>query len=428
MSGIMQVMFFSAGSNNWVNVIKDPGNSSSCLLFSNISNTTDVYAVGYGPNVSGASTYLYKFNAAGDIQWQYRLGLAAGSYIVKLDSSGNIYVFDSALSAYFVSKVTSTGSTITSTIKLGGTVEQAYGFDYDSTYGYYLCGETYNSSLGANTFSIIRLGTSGAIQWVRQLYGTTNTGTAYQTVVDASGNSWTVGVVSGFTGVSMFVKYDSTGTCQWVKSLYYGTDNNSLRVVCVDGSSNSYISGQTAISGYSGNQVVIAKYDTSGTLQWQLNYINGNSSYGYTIDCSSICTDGTYIYLLCLVSSSPNSAAILKLDLNGNVQWQRYISAFYGYGISVSNSRMYINGYATAGSSPFGGYLISFPTDGSGTGSFTVGSYTLDYSVATFTVSTATMTNVNRGTGGSATGSSPSLTNPTYTSTASSLTVTKTSI
>ena len=93
--------------------------------------------------------------------------------------------------------------------------------------------------------------------------------------VDSSGNSYVTGTYAGTltfapgvaltssSGNDIFVaKYDTTSAAIWATSAG-GTGNDSGHGIAVDGSGNVYVTGQLG-----GSNLFVAKYDSTGTLVW----------------------------------------------------------------------------------------------------------------------------------------------------------------
>ncbi|MDJ1473081.1 SBBP repeat-containing protein [Xanthocytophaga flava] len=135
---------------------------------------------------------------------------------------------------------------------------------------------------------LAKYNTKGELQWVKQ-EGGADTDVGRSLALDASGNVFVIGEFSytaliGGTSLTskgyidiFLAKYTSEGTVQWVKqagstNLDYGTD------VVIDGTDNIYITGNfyaetiignttlTAVG--NGRNTYIAKYTSSGEMQW----------------------------------------------------------------------------------------------------------------------------------------------------------------
>ena len=136
---------------------------------------------------------------------------------------------------------------------------------YCAGYTYGALGEANGG--GADAF-IMKLNSSGGLQWVKQLGGTTtvnggdNSGDDYCTSVtlDDSGNIYCAGDTSGALGeangggVDAFImKLNSSGVLQWVKQLGATTTanggdnsgNDSCNSITLDDSGNIYCAGYT---------------------------------------------------------------------------------------------------------------------------------------------------------------------------------------
>ena len=164
----------------------------------------------------------------------------------------------------------------------------------------------------------------------------------------------------------IIAKYNSSGTIQWQRLLYSSSGSDIARRITTDSSGNVYISGHTNSIGQGTNaDLLIGKYNTSGTLQWQ-RIIGGTGAaveYGYGIAVDS--SGGVYFG-----GSGGSSADIFlaKYNSSGVIQWQRYLTydwdSLYDLTIDDSGSLYFTGGVVTA----------KLPTDGSLTGTY--GSYT----------------------------------------------------
>lgn len=135
---------------------------------------------------------------------------------------------------------------------------------------------------------------------------------------DANGNTYAVGYfqgtvdfdknnnVNGDTVTSLgtqnayIAKYNSSNILQWVKAIGNDSINNAVKDVAVDPSGNIYVSGYLigevdfdrnnningdTLTSLGTIDAFIAKYDSSGTLQWVKNIGEENSStLGYALD------------------------------------------------------------------------------------------------------------------------------------------------
>jgi hypothetical protein len=84
--------------------------------------------------------------------------------------------------------------------------------------------------------------------------------------VDSSGNIYTSGRPTA-SSLAQISKYTNTPAHSWTRSLRIGGNSSSFNGVAVDSSSNVYAVG--SCNDGSNDLGHIAKYDSSGTIQWQ---------------------------------------------------------------------------------------------------------------------------------------------------------------
>ncbi|MEX1063723.1 MAG: hypothetical protein WED06_00090 [Candidatus Paceibacterota bacterium] len=136
--------------------------------------------------------------------------------------------------------------------------------------------------------------------------------------VDGSGNVFVGGreVHTAGNGYDMMLlKYNSSGTLQWdtpVNGSASGAD--LINDIAIDGSGNIYAVGFLNES-TNGQQMGLVKFNASGVWQWtQVSGTSVNTDVGNGVEISS---DG-YIYVC---GSYNNDAALWKYDASGNIQW-----------------------------------------------------------------------------------------------------------
>jgi uncharacterized repeat protein (TIGR02543 family) len=199
------------------------------------------------------------------------------------------------------------------------------------------------TSSGSNVV-LVKYNSSGKALWAKSVTSGTSSSYFYSVAVDSSGNIYAAGYQYGTgsfkygPGVSVagtssgsnvvLVKYNSSGTALWAKSVTAGTSPSEFNSVAVDSSGNVYAAGYKYNTGsltygegvsvagsYPSSNVVLVKYDSSGTALWAKSVTAGDS---YSLF---------------------NSVAV---DSSGNVYaagWQYGTGSFtYGAGVSVAGS------------------------------------------------------------------------------------------
>lgn len=293
-----------------------------------------VYAVVNSQPTSGNfQLNLVKLSqSAGAISWQRSLGIASNMnqmYGVDVDSAGNIYVcgvveITQGRQDIVVAKYSTAGSVLwkhnfnAGTGHVGATglkVSPAgnvyvvgYGFtsgdiptgrDYESDY-------VWSSLTNDGTVIVLKINTSGALQWQTGLQGVSTLLTVGTSLgLDTSDNVYVCGlaVESGSASVSsILVKYDSAGTLQWQRKLSAFTSSTPMldaraTGVTVSSTGDVFVTGSTTTTlGYTA--IFIAKYSSVGTLFW-INYLRAAAtsleSRGIALDSSGGLTVSGYI-------------------------------------------------------------------------------------------------------------------------------------
>ena len=311
--------------------------SSGLINADNIQTSGLSVGVMTATSFSGDGSQLTNLPAAGSSTELTASGTLADGSTVLVNADGT------------VSAVTQIGSGWIAT--LGGTgSEYGYGVAYDSSGNVYITGYTNSAGAGGNELLIAKYNSSGTIQWQRTL----GTGTAYRhddsgkmIAVDSSGNVYVNGITN-FTGgydSMMIAKYNSSGTLQWQKT--FGDSNTQERGhgITVDSSGNVFVCGETT-KGVNG--ALVAKLNSSGTLQWQRT-LDASLFYEVVVDSS----DNVYVGGYTAISSYTNYL-VAKYNNSGTLQWQRTIggsnASDNGRSITIDSSdNVYIGGVSTAG-------------------------------------------------------------------------------
>ena len=244
--------------------------------------------------------------------------------IAKLDSSGNLQWQKQYQSS------------------VGGS--QVYALKQTLDGGYIWAGELQNSN-GSDCAIVVKLDSSGNIQW-QQTYGVAANATDVRQTMDGG---YIVGgvtpIISGMNPAPYMIvegwiaKLDSSGKVQWQQVL-----SSSQNVMI-----NSVIQtadGGYALTGLAKANILVAKFDSNGNLKWQTVYTSPSAlGIGYSIVQTS---DGGYM-VGGYDNDSPFLGLALKLSSNGQVQWAKT------YNISGASSKFFSvrqtsnGGYAFSG-------------------------------------------------------------------------------
>lgn len=158
-----------------------------------------------------------------------------------------------------------------------------YGDDFAYDLGIDASGNVYVTGGANGYFLTVKYNTTGAFQWYRTLYGPVlfSGNTALKIFVDGAGNSYVTGVTSQSSGSIlldvMTAKYDSSGLLQWQK--YYGGpggDDDLPEAIYVDSQGNTYVVGASYGLG-TGRDYFLLRYGPGGGWEWHVRY-NGEAN------------------------------------------------------------------------------------------------------------------------------------------------------
>ncbi len=282
-------------------------------------------------NHGGWDYWVVKLNATGAIQWQKSFGSTGDDYLNSINQTSD--------GGYIVGGIASAND---------GDVS---GFH------------------GGTDYWVVKLNTAGTIQWQKCLGGysgefvgsviqTTDGG--YAAIGASSSNS---GDVTGNHGGSDYwvVKLDTSGAIQWQKS--YGgsheetgtyiqqTNDGGYILVGYSSSNNGNVSDNHSQSPEIDTWVV--KINSSGTIQWQKCLGGTQAEPGYFIQQS---TDGGYIVAGSTSSNDGDVSGnhggydywVVKLDTAGAIKWQKCLGGTESdFGTSIQQTTD--GGYIVAG-------------------------------------------------------------------------------
>ena len=267
-----------------------------------------VYICGY--TIAGAGSYdafLAKFSSSGTVQWQKTLG-------------GSGYDVASCVA-----------------VAPDGSV--------------YIGGQTQSAGAGKGDLLLAKFSSAGTLQWQRTLGGSSDNDYAISVAVAPDGSVYTCGgTQSAGAGGSdcLLAKFSSSGTVQWYKTLGgSGTDSGYSVAVASDGS--VYVCGYTTSAGAGSYDAFLAKFSSSGTVQWQRTLGGRDIEQGYSV---AVAPDGS-VYTCGYTKSSEtgnqNLGYIAKFSSSGTVQWQKTLGGS-GYDVAQSvavapDGSVYVGGF-----------------------------------------------------------------------------------
>ena len=367
---------------------------------------------------------LVKYSPTGSIAWQRRLG-GTSTYMrhVCTHTDGSVYVVGQTVEQgagggdLLVVKYTALGSVVWQRAIGGISSDDGIGIDVDAAGDVYVSGTTFSAGAGNADTYVAKISNAGDVLWQRVIGGaSTDSGGHVAVGTDAS---IYVTMRTASQGAGSFdaalIKYGTLGDIVWQRALG-GVGSESAGQVVVDASGGVYVVGSTASQGAGSNDLLVAKYDSSGTVLWQkaLGGLTDDNAVSVTTDTNN------NVYVVGYFDSGGSGdydTVIVKLSSSGSVVWQRAFGGLYGeygYGVAIGpQGELYVVGETD----PVGDYtndvlVVKLPSDGSKTGTY--GYFT--YQATTLTETTTTLTETTT----TLTGSTPSLTQTTTTLTETS--------
>jgi hypothetical protein len=363
------------------------------------------------PNV-GSGCFIAKYDATGAVLWATSFGGTSYDMIRGgcTDAQGNFYVTGSLGAnvvtigtvtltggsfggSIFLAKFDPNGNTLWARRYVGTNVDEGTGVCVDGQGNPCISAHVASANLVMGTFTvsgsgstsavIAKFDSSGNLLWVKQTINTGMGAEGHAIACDGAGNFFMAGhFMSPSLNFGLFsltrtgnqdaflAKYDNSGTALWARSTT-GFDLEFFRSLAVDGAGNAYVLGSYSSSivtlgtftlyRQALEDVMLAKYDASGTVQWakqvsgnsrdvgQCVAVNGNrvfftgsmGSHGYAP--AGAVTMGTLTLGPQMGYTDP--MFLIQLDLNGNIQYATGLASG-GYNRSMvcvdNDCRMYL--------------------------------------------------------------------------------------
>ncbi|WP_247232086.1 SBBP repeat-containing protein [Telluribacter sp. SYSU D00476] len=270
--------------------------------------------------------FIAKYSSNGEFQWVQQLGGNGNDFgqSITVDESGNVYV-----TGYFGEKIT-VGST------------------------------TLNSNDVSDVF-VAKYNTNGEGQWVKiaaslvRSFGEVDEGQGI--TVDKSGNVYVTGIFNGtiFFGTTpltssgasdiFIAKYNATGDLQWAQRAG-GSRSDRGNSITVDQNNNIYVTGyfhhnatfgSKVLLGEGGPNFFLAKYSSSGDIQWVQNIENANGLSIALDNKDDVYISGNYSHIATFGTTTFTTASIFDRDMfiakynsMGAFQWAQTAGAKNG--------------------------------------------------------------------------------------------------
>ena len=330
-----------------------------------IAGSTESFGAG------GSDFWILKLTSTGVIEWQFTYGgsneecansikqTTDGGYIV----AGYTRSFDAGYYNFWILKLTSTGVIEWQRVIGAYKNEITYSIQQTMDGGYIVGG--YSDSFGIYAgldFWILKLNPNGDIDWQKNYEGGWDDRVI--SIQQTSDNGY---IVAGSTDSFVYgnlnfwvIKLSSTGGTEWQK-VYEASLNDKLSFVQQTSEGGYIIIGSTNSYGAGAHDFWVIKLSSTGEIEWQRVFGGSNEECANSIKQT---TDGGYI-----VAGSTRSFGngfydilILKLDSSGLIEWERTYggtSEEEAYSIKQTNDGGYIvAGYTSSFGAGFRDFLI----------------------------------------------------------------------
>tara|TARA_B100001059_G_C17770767_1_gene548300 strand:+ start:32 stop:1447 length:1416 start_codon:yes stop_codon:yes gene_type:complete len=318
-----------------------------------VDSSGNVYSAFYFDDSSGNSERyagLLKTDSNGVLQWARGYSSSSttvNNYGFDVSSSGTIFHHIRQGNTYIEHQSLATDGTTTNWIKsLGADPNDNIVGDIacriGASGGHYITGNDKDNIYSYSKLALFKLNSNGGISWARALHGASNQN--YVTPgrnfgIDSSENTYHVvnhyehpfGSGTGYKKSSDIAKYNSSGSIQWKKEYKIGSsatdwDVLDLKGIACDSSGNSYAFGRyVQASVFSGSRGIIIKSNSSGTLQWIKQVPKDSDGYGGELEYSgAVDSSGNfYVNNTGRHNSDRTTVVVHKFNSSGVAQWSR---------------------------------------------------------------------------------------------------------
>ena len=223
--------------------------------------------------------------------------------------------------------------------------------------GFVVAGTTYSFGAGGADFWLIKLDSSGNMEWNRT-YGGAEADVAADMIQTSDGGYALAGKTYSFgAGESDFwlIKVDSYGNMQWNRTYGQATEESASSVIqSTDGGyalAGSFVQNESNTDGW------LVKTDSAGNMQWNRTYGGGRNDFANSVIQTS---DDGYAFAGTTYSFGESAydprCWLVKTDSEGTVEWEKTYrdedeesKNFTGYSVVQADD----GGYTLAASTGF---------------------------------------------------------------------------
>ena len=336
----IQQMFLGLGAASdsyWWVLFGDMDNNQEKFNDMHLDSSDNIYATGFttnGPN-GGNDGIATKWDKDGALQWQRAHGAGSDNdkwFGSSVDSSGNLWCYGQDTTNYRMTygKLTTSNQSWSLSKRYNYSSSRAgqgcNGVGGYASYGF-ACGSTTSLNKQGWVWGHNSSGNNSGGSKLTAGDNTDGSGTARQVApacicaAKSGGDIHAAGYIEDLTcnsqsrNVGFIVKLnDYAGALTWQR--FIGTNYTNIGGIDTDSSDNVYVAGQD--NDGTGTKAFVAKYNSSGTIQWQrrLGTPCDGGTYAIAVD-----DDGNSYS--CGKVATGQHGWIAKLDTSGSTSWCR---------------------------------------------------------------------------------------------------------
>jgi len=337
-------------------VISDRAGNVFMLADVVTNNSLSFYTVKLAPN--GAIEWSRRFDARGSSS-------QTGTAGIGLDTNGNVYVAGTYISPgngtrdLILLRYSSLSGTPLSTNTYNDTIngnDTCVGLAVSPNGDAFVAGYGPTGSGQGVSYLLVKY-TNNVQQWV-QFYNANITGGASfaaDVAIDAGGNSYITGYAYfGTTPAYNMVtlKFSPTGSSMWGPVRFSGATSQTAVAVRVDGQTNVFVGGY-GVTGSSGNDFLLVKYDMNGVQQWSRSFTGTGSGSEMVTDVAVDGHGGGYVSGVEAVSFQYALTTVQYSSSGATQAIARYLpassSSYPVHSLVDSNGILYVSGTVSGG-------------------------------------------------------------------------------
>lgn len=361
----------SAGVQQWIAFYNGPANQDDIANDIAVDNSGNVYVTGASAQDAAGINYDFgtvKYDANGQQAWAIRFdGAGNGNDEAKrvvLDAAGNPVITGQSDNGSDDDWVTrklnaANGATIWTNYTDYGKNDRPSDMVRDANGNWYVAGRT-----KANNYDLAvrKIDGSGATVWTKFFQGTDDDRATAVAVDDSS-----YVYVTGLTDVNanpliedynvITLKYNSSGTQQWLKTFNGSANSNDYSDgIAVNSTGDVFVNGTTA-SLTKGDDYLLLKYNSAGTLQYA-KALDGGATGNDDGACMALSADQPVLSGGAFVTTTNMNVVTLKYNATADSVW---VKSFDGSGDNndVANKLVLDAG----GNSYVAGYTVNLRED-----------------------------------------------------------------